>query len=90
VWEKGTTPVRLTSPTVGLMPTRPLLMEGDRMDPDVSLPMVTVACTQNSTVQFSRVQYITAEYSAVQYSDATGGVHSVGHQLQKVAGGGGD
>ena len=32
-------PVRLTSPTVGLIPTIPLAVEGQTMDPSVSVPM---------------------------------------------------
>src|ERR1700729_172445 len=37
--EMGTTPLPLTTPTVGLSPTRPLIEEGERMDPLVSVPM---------------------------------------------------
>src|SRR2546427_2075222 len=35
VWEMGTTPARLTSPTVGLMPTTPLAFAGHTMLPSV-------------------------------------------------------
>jgi hypothetical protein len=31
-------PVRLSSPTVGLMPTRPLVPDGQTIDPSVSVP----------------------------------------------------
>src|SRR5581483_5703934 len=34
----GTTPARLVSPTVGLMPTTPLLFAGQMMLPSVSVP----------------------------------------------------
>ena len=34
-------PVRLTSPTVGLIPTMPLLLEGLTIEPSVSVPMAT-------------------------------------------------
>ena len=37
----GTTPARLTSPTVGLMPTTPLAFAGHTMLPSVSVPMET-------------------------------------------------
>src|SRR3954454_5877995 len=36
--EMGMTPDRLTRPTVGLTPTIPLLDEGERIDPSVSVP----------------------------------------------------
>ena len=39
----GTTPARLVSPTVGLIPTTELELEGHKMDPDVSVPSVTAA-----------------------------------------------
>src|SRR6266567_7683627 len=39
----GTTPARLVSPTVGLMPTTPLAFAGHTMLPSVSLPNDTVA-----------------------------------------------
>ena len=35
------TPARLHSPTVGLMPTMPLLDEGHMMEPPVSVPTVS-------------------------------------------------
>src|SRR5262245_18929008 len=38
VWEMGMTPVRLMRPTVGLMPTSPLVEDGLTMDPSVSVP----------------------------------------------------
>ena len=41
VWEMGTTPPRLTSPTVGLIPTTPLTFAGQTMLPSVSLPRDT-------------------------------------------------
>src|SRR6186713_2929484 len=34
----GMMPVRLTRPTVGLMPTRPLAPDGQTIDPSVSVP----------------------------------------------------
>lgn len=34
-------PERLTKPTVGLIPTIPLLVEGQTMDPLVSVPMAS-------------------------------------------------
>src|SRR5207248_9097193 len=37
----GTTPARLTSPTVGLMPTTPFTFAGHTMLPSVSVPMPT-------------------------------------------------
>src|SRR5438445_10303653 len=43
VCEMGTTPARLVSPTVGLMPTRPLALDGQTMLPSVSLPKVKAA-----------------------------------------------
>src|SRR5713226_5266319 len=43
VCEMGTTPARLVSPTVGLMPTTPLALPGQTMLPSVSLPNETVA-----------------------------------------------
>src|SRR5213078_1829427 len=39
----GTTPARLTSPTVGLMPTTPLAFAGHTMLPSVSVPIETAA-----------------------------------------------
>src|SRR3954466_6412517 len=39
----GTMPVRLTSPTVGLMPTRRFCEAGLRIDPDVSVPTPPMA-----------------------------------------------
>src|SRR5712671_6402622 len=39
----GTTPARLVSPTVGLIPTTPLALAGQTMLPSVSLPNETVA-----------------------------------------------
>ena len=41
VCEIGTTPARLTKPTVGLMPTTPEWLAGQTMLPSVSLPMLT-------------------------------------------------
>src|SRR4051812_4118020 len=38
VCEMGMTPWRLVSPTVGLMPTTPLLEDGLMIEPSVSLP----------------------------------------------------
>ena len=39
--EIGMIPVRHTSPTVGLMPTRPQLFEGETIEPSVSVPTAT-------------------------------------------------
>ncbi len=39
----GTTPARLVSPTVGLIPTTPLALDGQTMLPSVSLPKVKTA-----------------------------------------------
>lgn len=39
----GITPARLVRPTVGLIPTTELRLEGHRIDPSVSAPIVTVA-----------------------------------------------
>lgn len=39
----GTTPSRLTSPTVGLRPTTPVAPAGQTIDPSVSVPMATWA-----------------------------------------------
>src|SRR5215471_1502172 len=41
VCEMGMIPDRLTSPTVGLMPTRQQLLEGETIEPSVSLPTAT-------------------------------------------------
>ena len=38
----GTTPDRLVRPTVGLIPTIELALEGHRIDPSVSVPSDTV------------------------------------------------
>src|SRR5258706_13177173 len=43
VWEMGTTPARLVSPTVGLIGTTPLALPGQTMLPSVSEPNDTVA-----------------------------------------------
>src|SRR5690606_32444977 len=39
----GMIPDRLTSPTVGLIPTMPLALEGQTMDPSVSVPTAAAA-----------------------------------------------
>src|SRR5689334_8355167 len=41
--EIGMTPVRLTSPSVGLIPTSSFVPDGHTIEPSVSVPMVTVA-----------------------------------------------
>src|SRR5664279_61505 len=41
VCEMGIMPVREISPTVGLMPTIPQLLDGETMEPSVSLPTAT-------------------------------------------------
>ena len=43
VCEIGTTPVRETRPTVGFRPTRPFMLEGQTIEPEVSVPMVAAA-----------------------------------------------
>src|SRR3954466_6105876 len=43
VCEIGTTPARLVSPTVGLMPTTPFALAGHTMLPSVSVPNATAA-----------------------------------------------
>ncbi len=39
----GTMPLRLQRPSVGLMPTRELLLDGETIDPSVSVPMAIAA-----------------------------------------------
>src|SRR5438309_810433 len=41
--EIGMTPVRLTRPSVGLIPTSSFVPDGHTIEPSVSVPMVTVA-----------------------------------------------
>src|SRR6185295_17839422 len=41
--EIGTTPDRLTRPSVGLIPTTPFWPDGQTIEPSVSVPMATVA-----------------------------------------------
>src|SRR4051794_26162525 len=41
--DSGTTPDRLTRPSVGLMPTAPFWPEGQTIEPSVSVPIATVA-----------------------------------------------
>ena len=41
--EIGMTPARLVRPTVGLMPTTKLLLDGHKIEPSVSVPSDTVA-----------------------------------------------
>src|SRR5215468_4221989 len=41
VWEIGTIPAWLTSPTVGLIPTMPLTVAGATIEPSVSVPIAT-------------------------------------------------
>ena len=43
VSEIGTMPARLTRPTVGLMPTMPFAVDGQTMEPSVSVPMAAAA-----------------------------------------------
>src|SRR5262245_21382844 len=43
LWARGTTPARLVSPTVGLIPTMPLAAAGDTMEPSVSVPSAAAA-----------------------------------------------
>src|SRR5262245_43378895 len=39
----GMIPERLTNPSVGLMPTSPLMADGDVIEPSVSVPTATAA-----------------------------------------------
>src|SRR5262245_33814232 len=39
----GTMPVRLSSPSVGLMPTSPFALDGDTIEPSVSVPTAAAA-----------------------------------------------
>lgn len=39
----GTTPARLVNPTVGLMPTSPVAVDGHTMEPSVSVPRAAAA-----------------------------------------------
>src|SRR6185312_12622131 len=41
--EIGMMPLRLQRPTVGLMPTMPQMLDGEMIEPSVSVPMPTVA-----------------------------------------------
>ena len=43
LWAIGITPARLTSPTVGLMPTIPQVAEGQTIEPSVSVPRAAAA-----------------------------------------------
>jgi len=43
VCEIGTMPSRLTRPTVGFSPTRPLTEAGETIEPSVSVPTATAA-----------------------------------------------
>ena len=43
VSEIGTTPARLVRPTVGLMPTTPLALAGQTIEPSVSVPTDSTA-----------------------------------------------
>ncbi len=42
-WAMGMIPERLTSPTVGLMPTSPFTEAGEVIEPSVSVPTATAA-----------------------------------------------
>src|SRR6202451_3994874 len=41
--DSGTMPVLLTRPAVGLMPTTPQALDGETIDPSVSVPTATAA-----------------------------------------------
>src|SRR5437588_9288794 len=43
LWASGTTPERLVSPSVGLMPTRQLMWAGHTIEPSVSVPRPAAA-----------------------------------------------
>jgi hypothetical protein len=43
LWAIGTTPERLVSPRVGLIPTRLLFDDGQTIDPSVSVPRAAAA-----------------------------------------------
>ena len=44
-WARGNTPARLTRPQVGFNPVMPLMVEGKRIDPSVSVPSINVGTT---------------------------------------------
>ena len=43
VLDMGTIPVRLAKPTVGFSPTTEFMLDGERMEPEVSVPMAAAA-----------------------------------------------
>ena len=43
VLEMGTMPVRLANPMVGFNPTTEFMLDGERMEPEVSVPMAAAA-----------------------------------------------
>ena len=43
VLDKGTIPSRLSRPVVGLRPTKELALEGERIEPEVSVPTAATA-----------------------------------------------
>ena len=43
LWDIGMMPARLTSPTVGLIPTIPQILDGQTIEPSVSVPIVNAA-----------------------------------------------
>ena len=43
MYDIGIIPLRLSNPTVGLIPTKPLALAGHVIDPLVSVPMVNMA-----------------------------------------------
>src|ERR1051325_11403272 len=48
VREMGTIPARLTSPTVGLIPTSPQIEEGEVIDPSFSVPIAAAHPNQHT------------------------------------------
>ena len=42
LWAIGMMPLRLTRPSVGLMPTMPLMPDGQTTEPSVSVPTATL------------------------------------------------
>src|SRR5205807_9635743 len=56
VCEMGTTPARLVSPTVGLMPTTPFALAGQTMLPSVSLPTHPLAQSADAAAPHPQLQ----------------------------------
>src|SRR6266516_5926964 len=50
LWAIGTTPDRLVRPSVGLIPTTPLVEDGQTIEPSVSVPSVAAARLADTAV----------------------------------------